>query len=143
MHNQLDKSTRICGMWCHLAALAGFAIPFGSIFGPLVVWLTQKDEHSFINDQGKESLNFQISMVIYAILLFLVYLIANLFILRSLLYSNILAATGGIMIIIIIYLLALLALTGWSFSVIMTIVAAVKAYKGQFYRYPFNLRFLR
>ena len=39
MHNQLDESTRVWGMSCHLAALALFAVPFGSILGPLIVWL--------------------------------------------------------------------------------------------------------
>ena len=53
------------------ARLAGFAgltgIPFGNILGPLVVWLIKKDQSWFVNEQGKEAMNFQISLTIYAI----------------------------------------------------------------------------
>ena len=54
-------------MLCHLSSLAGSVIPFGNIVGPLVVWLIKKDEYAFVDDQGKESLNFQISITIYTV----------------------------------------------------------------------------
>ena len=50
------------GMLSHLIALAGFLIPFGSIIGPLVIWLTQKDKSAYLDYHGKESLNFQITI---------------------------------------------------------------------------------
>ena len=56
-------------MWagfCHLAALAGYVVPMvGNIVGPLVVWLMKKEEYPLVDDQGKESINFQISILIY------------------------------------------------------------------------------
>ncbi len=54
----LSQDDRTMGMLCHLAALVGF-------LGPLIVWLVKKDTSAFVNDQGKESLNFQISMTLY------------------------------------------------------------------------------
>src|SRR5688572_10608492 len=55
---------RTWGMLAHLAALAGFIVPVvGNIVGPLIVWLTKKEQQPFVDDQGKESLNFQITMV--------------------------------------------------------------------------------
>ncbi len=56
------QEERTWGMLCHLCALAGFiGIPLGSIIGPLVIWLIKKDASAFVNEQGRNSLNFQIS----------------------------------------------------------------------------------
>ncbi|MBE9019589.1 DUF4870 domain-containing protein [Chroococcidiopsis sp. CCALA 051] len=131
MHNQLDESTRTWGMMCHLSALAGFFFPFGFILAPLVVWLTQKNKHPFIAEQGKESVNFQISIVIYLGLLILVMFVGfNL----------------GFRLIPSFSLLVFISLVfavPASFWLIATIIAAIKAYNGQFYRYPFNIRLLK
>ncbi|UCC67130.1 MAG: DUF4870 domain-containing protein, partial [Armatimonadota bacterium] len=54
------QDERTMGMLCHLAGLVGF-------LGPLVVWLLKKDESELVNDQGKESLNFQLSILIYLV----------------------------------------------------------------------------
>src|SRR5690242_19907337 len=59
-----DSSDRTMGMLCHLLAFSGHFIPFGHIIGPLVLWLIKKDDSPFVDDQGKESLNFQITMTI-------------------------------------------------------------------------------
>ena len=71
-----DKDARLWGMFCHLTAFSGYVIPFGSVFGPLIIWLIKKDEMPFVDDQGKESLNFQLTMliavIISAILMFVV-----------------------------------------------------------------------
>lgn len=104
------------GMLAHLSALAGFVIPFGNIIGPLVIWLIKKDQSAFVDDQGKESLNFQITMMILYVL-------------------------AGILVILVIgiFLLPLLALI----SLILLIVAAVKANSGERYRYPFAIRLIQ
>src|SRR5579885_1600590 len=60
-----DSDVRMWGMLCHLSALSAYFTGFGGILGPLIVWLVKKDEIPFVDDQGKESLNFQISMLIY------------------------------------------------------------------------------
>ena len=63
-------------MLCHLSSLCGFiGIPFGHLIGPLVVWLVKKQQFPFVDDQGKESLNFQITMTIYAAVALLLMLI--------------------------------------------------------------------
>ena len=60
-----SKEERNWAMLCHLIAVAGFIIPFANLFGPLVIWLIKKDEFPLVNDQGKESVNFQITITIY------------------------------------------------------------------------------
>jgi len=53
-------------MFAHLAALALYiGIPFGNVLGPLVVWLVKRDESAIVDDHGKRSLNFQISMTLW------------------------------------------------------------------------------
>ncbi len=116
-----DKETnpdaRMWAMLCHLAGLA-FLLPivpaFGSILGPLVVWLIKKDQYPFVNEQGREALNFQITMFIYG-------LVAGLLIL---------ACVG-------IVLLPAVAVV----DIVFLIIAAIKANNGEHYRYPFPLIF--
>ncbi|NMF83005.1 DUF4870 domain-containing protein [Nodosilinea sp. P-1105] len=113
--NQLDTTpeSRMWAMIAHLSALAGFVIPFGNILGPLIVWLVKKDEMSFVNDQGKEALNFNISMTIYMLV------------------------SGALIFVLIgIPLLVILGIA-W---LILVILAAVKANEGTAYRYPLTLR---
>ena len=102
-------------MVCHLSGLCIYAgIP--NPIGPLVVWLIKGKEHPFVDDQGKEALNFQISIMIYAFI------------------SAIL-----IFLAIGLILLPLLALA----HLILTIVGAVHARDGKAYRYPMTIRFIR
>jgi len=103
-------------MLCHLLAFAGLVIPLGSIVGPLVVWLLKREDHPFIDDQGRESLNFQISMLIYTIV-------------------------AAILVFVLIGVLLLLAL--FVFWFVMVIIASINANSGVAYRYPLNLRLIR
>ncbi|MBI2468032.1 MAG: DUF4870 domain-containing protein [Candidatus Rokubacteria bacterium] len=104
-------------MLCHLTALAALlGIPFGHLLGPLVVWLIKKNEYPFVDEQGKESLNFQISVTIYSLPLF-------------------------ILIFVLVGIPLLIAL--FVVDVILVIVAAVKASNGESYRYPLTIRFIK
>ena len=111
-----DKDERMWAGFCHLAALAGYVIPLGNIIGPLVVWLMKKDEYPLVDDQGKESINFQISILIYvAISLVLLCVVVGIFLLIAV----------GI------------------FGLVMIIIATIKANQGMRYRYPLTIRFVR
>lgn len=114
---KMDESQeRTWAMLCHLSALVGFIFPFGNIIGPLVVWLIKKDESEFVDDQGKESLNFQISFTIYCIIAaFLILFIIGIFLLVAL----------GVLFLVLV------------------IIATVKANSGEKFRYPLSIRFIR
>src|SRR6185436_7626192 len=62
-----DPNARTWGMLSHLLSLLGYFIAFGGVIPPLVVYLSKKDEHEFIADQARESLNFQITVLLLAI----------------------------------------------------------------------------
>ena len=107
------KEERNWALFAHLSAFAGHFIPFGHIGGPLLIWLLKKDEMPLVNDQGKEALNFQITMT-------LAFIVAIL---------SIFLAVGIVLVPVV-----------WLFDVIITIIAAVKANEGVAYRYPLCLR---
>ena len=65
--SQVPRDARNIAVLGHLSAFAGYFIPFGNVAGPLIVWLMKREDSSFIDFHGKEALNFQISMTIYAI----------------------------------------------------------------------------
>ena len=110
-----NRDERMWAMFCHLSGLAGFIFPFGNIIAPLVIWLMKKEEYPLVNDQGKESINFQISMTIYII--------------------------ASIILIFLVIGIPLLIILG-IFSLIVVIIAAIKANEGEKYRYPFTLRLI-
>lgn len=112
-------------MLCHLAALAQLIVPIpslGAIAGPLVVWLIKRNDHPTIDQNGKESLNFQLSMLIYAWALWLIG-VPTTFILVGFLFL----AAGFIV---------------WVIALVLAVVAAVKVSQGESYHYPMTIRFL-
>ena len=101
---------------CHASALLGlFFHFFGHLLGPLIVWLIKRDASPEIDANGKESLNFQISMLIYDVI-------------------------AGILCFVLIGIPILIAL--WVLNTVLVIIAAVKTSEGKFYRYPLTIRFL-
>lgn len=112
-----SSEARTWAMLCHLSTFAKYlAIPFGNIVGPLILWLIKKDQHPFVDDQGKEAMNFQILItVLYAVAFVLSFVLI------------------GLLLLVPIGLLDL----------IFTVVAAVKANEGVAYRYPVSLRLIR
>lgn len=102
-------------MLCHLGGLVHF-IPFGQIIAPMIIWLVKKDDLPFVDDQGKEALNFQISMFIYYLICIpLIFIVIGIFMLISL----------GVI------------------NLVLVIIAAVKAGQGEAFRYPLSLKLVK
>ena len=103
-------------MLCHAAALSGvFLHAVGHILGPLIVWLIKRADSPEIDAHGKESLNFQLSMLIYNVVALILCIVLI-----------------GIPILILLYIL----------NIVLVIVASIKASEGVLYRYPLTIRFL-
>jgi uncharacterized Tic20 family protein len=101
---------------CHASALLGLFLHFlGHLLGPLIVWLVKRGDSPEIDAHGKESLNFQLSMLIYD-------------------------AIAGILCIVLIGIPILIIL--WIMNTVFVIIASIRASEGQLYRYPFTIRFL-
>jgi uncharacterized Tic20 family protein len=112
---QVTSEERNLGMLCHLLSFTGYFFPLGHVLGPLILWLIKKDVSPFVDDHGKECLNFQISMTIWQILAIPLWL---------LLVG--IPITAALLIV----------------SITCTIIAAVKANAGEYYRYPICIRFI-
>ena len=107
---EVNKDARTFAMLAHLLAI------FTSFVGPLVIWLVKKDEHPFVDEQGKEALNFQITIAI-------AYVAASL--LSFLCIGFLLFPAVGVV------------------DLIFCIMACVAANKGEHYRYPVSLRLVK
>ncbi|HST31323.1 MAG TPA: DUF4870 domain-containing protein [Chthoniobacterales bacterium] len=111
-----SSEIRTWSVLCHASALLGlFFHFFGHLLGPLIVWLIKRDLSPEVDANGKESLNFQLSMLIYDIV-------------------------AGILCIVLIGIPILIAL--WILNTVFVIIASVKTSEGKIYRYPFTIRFL-
>ncbi len=111
-----NKNEQNMGMLCHLLALSGFLVPFGHIIGPLILWMVKREEMPFVDSQGKESLNFQISVTIYGIVAFIsVFLLIGFVLLPAVLL----------------------------FDLVCVIIASIETANGKPYRYPLCIRFLK
>lgn len=111
------QEERTWALACHLSGLLGHTlVGFGHVVVPLIIWLLKKDQFSLVNDQGKEAINAQISFTIYGLI-------------------------AGALCFVLIGVPLLFALG--IFDVVVVIIAAIKAYEGERYRYPLIIRFVR
>ena len=112
-----STNVRTWNILCHASALLGVFLHFpGHLLGPLIVWLAKRDDSPEIDAHGKESVNFQISMLIY----------------------------NGIAVVFCLVLVgfAFLAVL-WVLNAVFVIVASIHASDGKFYRYPMTIRFIQ
>src|ERR1700687_5473739 len=113
----VSSNVRTWSILCHASALLGVFFHFpGHLLGPLIVWLAKRDDSPEIDAHGKESLNFQISMLIY----------------------NVIAAVFCLVLIGFVFLAIL-----WVLYALFVIIAAIQASDGKFYRYPITIRFIQ
>ncbi len=114
---QPSPKARQWAMFCHYSAFFWFLVPMiGNVLGPLIVWQLKKDLDPFVDEQGKEALNFQIT---FSILLMICGLLA--------------------WVLIGFPLMALIS----AVALVLVVIAGIRANEGKPYRYPFCWRFVR
>jgi uncharacterized protein len=131
--NTRDQQIRTWSMLCHISAFASLIIPFGNLLGPLIVWQLKKNELPEIDPHGKESFNFQLTMTIIT-------LIFGAFLFGTLGYSafsgNVFGLiSSGIGLGVTVSLIRIV-------SMVLVIVAAIKANNGELFHYP-SIPFIR
>jgi uncharacterized Tic20 family protein len=110
VQSEIKKDDRNMAMLCHLLAI------FTGFLGPLIIWLVKKDDAPYVDDQGKEALNFQLTVLIALI------------------------ASGFLFVICIgPFLMAGV----WIANLVFCIMASIKASRGEPYRYPVSIRFVK
>lgn len=113
---ELSKDAKQWAMLIHLAAFAVFIIPFGNIIAPLLIWQLKKDLGPYVEQNGKEAVNFQITVAIAMLVCI------------------------SMMFFLVGFLLLLVLGLYW---LVLTIMAAIKANDGVMYRYPLTIRFIK
>lgn len=111
-----SPEARQWAMFCHFAAFAGLLIPFGNLLGPLIVWQIKRELDPFVDDQGKEALNFHITVSIAALVCMLLAVVVI-----------------GFLLLPILGLVAL----------VLTVIGGIKANEGKAYRYPLCWRLIK
>lgn len=114
----LSPEAKQMAMLAHLlGALFGF-------LGPLIIWLTQKEKHPFVDDQGKEALNFHLTLLIAYVATSVIYIII----------SFVTCGFGALLPIPLIVTIL---------QLVFGIIGCTKANNGEYYRYPINIRFIQ
>jgi uncharacterized Tic20 family protein len=128
VRNGISAEQRQWAMFAHLSALlgglltTGWGASVGCFIGPLVIWLLKKDTMPFVDDQAKEALNFNITIAVIMLALFVLGFV-----------------TLGIGFLIALPIMLLVALG----ALVLVIIAAIKANDGVAYRYPVAIRFVK
>jgi uncharacterized Tic20 family protein len=118
----------------HLSAFFGYMIPFGAIVGPLVIWEINRSKSDFVDENGKEAINFNLSYLLYT---FLLALCTVPFIIRAIFKGvHHLDLFGIISLAAIIGVIAIV-------KFVLIILAAVKANRGEVYHYPLSIKFIK
>lgn len=124
-------------MWSHLSALGGLVFPFGNILGPLIIWLSKREEIPEVDVNAKEAMNFQITMSGASILLWG----ASIFLTIC---SAFLPKDSGAILAVFVGGVEIL---GWLSIVAIWITfvtqASIAAHNGQPYTYRFSLRLIK
>ncbi|WP_333601483.1 DUF4870 domain-containing protein [Flavobacterium sp.] len=138
----------------HLSALTQYIIPFGNYIFPIIIWSSKKNESEFVDQNGKQVLNFQLSIFIYSIILcaiaipiFLYAIFKNIpfhfnfhqdeFLIHNLCHGNM----SGLTILGIVTVLVFAFMKVMEF--VLIIHAAVKSSNGENYKYPLSIPFFK
>ncbi len=115
-----ENQARTWNMLCHLSALAGLAVPFGNVLGPLVVWQLKKHEYPSVEAHGRAAVNFQLTVLIAVFV----------------------GAVAAVLLsVICIGFLLFFAVAGIGLcGVIFAIIAGIKANDGLEYNYPYSFK---
>ena len=138
----------------HLSALSQYIIPFGGYILPIAIWSATKDKSEFVNAQGKQTVNFQLSLFVYSLVLaiiaipvFCVSVLNNIpfeafisdgdFVFKNLNLQNISGMIAVVIMAVVLFGMMKVA------EFFLIIYAAVKASNGEDFRYPLTIPFLK
>ncbi|RKE92255.1 DUF4870 domain-containing protein [Ichthyenterobacterium magnum] len=147
----LNNHQKNIATFIHLSTFSRFIIPLGNFIGPIILWITNKEKSEFIDTHGKQAINFQLSVLLYTIILgtlsvpFFIFKVFNGidfidfhgfgdFHINIGEPSPLLYITGG---------LGFLAVIGFILELVFIVIASLKARDGELYKYPLTINFLK
>lgn len=151
MENLSQNPDRTVASLIHVSTFSKYIIPLGNFIIPLILW-TAKKEDAFVNEHGKQALNFQISIFLYFVLLVCLGIAGIIFFglevsfnqpfIISEDYINIHPSVNALPLFFIIGIIGLLLLALFIFEIVAVITAAIKANEGKLYKYPLTINFI-
>lgn len=147
----LDNHQKNIATFIHLSTFSRFLVPFGNFIGPIVLWVANKDKSEFVDTHGKQAINFQISILLYAIIIgsitipFFIFKIFNgIDFIDFSGFQNFHINMGKPSPLLYIGRgLGFLAIIGFILELVFIVIASLKARDGQYYKYPFTINFLK
>ncbi|QFZ55181.1 DUF4870 domain-containing protein [Oceanihabitans sp. IOP_32] len=147
----IDRHQRNIATFIHLSTFSRFIIPFGNFIGPIVLWVVNKDKSEFIDAHGKQAINFQMSILLYAIILgtltipfFIFKIFSGLdFIDFNGFYDFSINIGKPSPLLYIGGALGALAVIGFILELVFIVIASLKARDGELYQYPLTINFLK
>ena len=147
----LDNHKKNIATFIHLSTFSRFIIPLGNFIGPIVLWVANKEKSDFVDRHGKQAINFQISILLYALIigtitipLFIFKIFNGIdfidfngfhdFNINIVKPSPLLFITGG---------LGFIAVIGFILELVFIIKASLKARDGELYEYPLTINFIK
>jgi uncharacterized Tic20 family protein len=137
----------------HLSALSKFIFPLGNFIMPLIFWTVNKDKSEFIDAHGKQAINFQLSILLYTVLIGALTIPLFLFgILNTISFPDLwhgydfdfnISHRDNFNVIILSILAGLLVIAAFILEIIFVIIATSKANQGEPYNYPITIKFLK
>ncbi|WP_017498073.1 DUF4870 domain-containing protein [Flavobacterium sp. WG21] len=151
METSSEKNT---ATFTHLSTLSQYIIPFGNYIFPILIWTSYKDKSEFVNHHGKQTLNFQLSLLLYTLVLaliaipiFITVFLQNIpmeavfndenFIIRNFDFNgNIALLSIGATAVLLFGVLKFV-------EFFLVIYASIKASNGELYKYPITIPFIK
>jgi len=112
----------------HISALANYIFPFGGVIAPLIIWQVKKDESTYIDEQGKSALNFNLSFALYSFIVG--FGIFSTFFFH---FPNFIGLFGSISLVAIIEIIRF----------IFIVMAVIKVNNNEYFKYPLTIQFIK
>ena len=151
MTSDIKNPDRTVAALIHLSTFSQFFFPFGNFIFPLILWMAKKED-PFVNEHGKQALNFQISLYLYSIFLIMIGVAGILLIGLNLNFEepfyfnenfNLIGSPAEAMpLVIYVLVIVLLLLTLFVLNIYGVISATIKANEGKHYNYPLTINFI-
>lgn len=128
----------------HLGGLAKYVFPFAGIIVPLLIWQSKRHESEFIDKQGKEAVNFNISMLVYTLIISLLFIVPFILLISdAIMLDDAFDDHPPVNFIISLIVVGIIFVVESIFEFILIIFASVRASEGQNFKYPLTIKFIK
>lgn len=128
----------------HLGGLAKYVFPFAGIIVPLLIWQSKRHESEFIDKQGKEAVNFNISMLVYTLIITLLFIVPFILLISdAIMLDDAFDDHPPVNFIISLIVVGIIFVVESIFEFILIILASVRASEGQNFKYPLTIKFIK